>query len=66
MARSLYTTLEGPKGKAEVYQATDETGPGSEEYVVVFNGREQRFGAEGEAMVVAMDLVGTPDPSLAH
>ena len=65
MSESLYTTIEGPKGTAEVYQMAPDASPWTVQWEVRFQGRRQACGAEGEAVLVAMELVGTPDESLA-
>ena len=66
----LYTTIEGPNGKVEVYEVTQEqekdslqTGMGSARmsdtlYEVRFGDERQSFWQEGEAVTVASELAG--------
>ena len=73
MAESLYTTIEGPKGKADVFEVTQDvekdaqtssagsSRPWDVKYEVRFGGQAQAFWAEGEAVTVAKQLTGVPD-----
>ena len=73
MAESLYTTVEGPKGRADVFEVTQEfekdplvssqgtSRPWDIRYEVRFGSDRQSFWAEGEAVTVAKQLVGVPD-----
>lgn len=59
---TLVTEVQGPKGKAEVFEEP-ETFPGGGQrftYSVVFNGQKQTFKSMGEAYIVAGELSGTP------
>ncbi len=72
MAESLYATMEGPKGKAEVFEVTQESTwvmwnefPARAQtndtmFEVRFEDTKQLFWQEGEAATVAWDLVGMP------
>ncbi len=73
MAESLYTTIEGPKGRADVYEVTQDvqkdalqsnagsSRPWDVRYEVRFGDDRQSFWAEGEAVTVAKGLAGLPD-----
>lgn len=74
MSEYLYTTIEGPKGKADVYEITQDAGskdalqsasgssrPWDVKYEVRFGAHTEAFWAEGEAVTVAKSLVGAPD-----
>ena len=70
MPETLYTALEGPKGKAEIYEVTEIVVGGALPdslhgqrpvdvcYVVQFGGSRQTFLAEGEAVEAAKELIG--------
>ena len=73
MSESLYTTVEGPKGRADVFEVTQEiekdalasaqgtSRPWDIRYEVRFGDQRQSFWAEGEAVTVAKELAGVPD-----
>lgn len=73
MTETLYTTLEGPKGRADVFEVTQDfekdalvsqqgtSRPWDIRYEVRFGGESQSFWAEGEAVTVAKTLAGVPD-----
>jgi hypothetical protein len=73
VSESLYTTIEGPKGRADVYEVTQEiekdaqqsaagsSRPWDIRYEVRFGGERQSFWAEGEAVTVAKEMAGVPD-----
>ena len=55
----LLTTVEGPKGTAEIFEITlPTTGVIEVEYKVVFEGYETGFPSMGEAHIKANELVG--------
>ena len=56
-SRTLLTTVEGPKGTAELYESTD--GSPQPSYEVVCGGQTQTFKSMGEAYITAGELVGT-------
>ena len=60
MEKEHYFTVEGPKGKAEIYEIVPDNERGSYEpsYEVEYAGRTQAFGSEGEAVTAAQELVG--------
>jgi hypothetical protein len=67
VARELYLTVEGPRGKAEVFETVDDH-PGSDgrlvwepRYEIVFRGETTQYGSEGEAITVAHQVTGAPD-----
>jgi hypothetical protein len=62
METSLVTTVEGPKGKAEIYEVVQPVESGGQrfEYEVRYNGETQTCKALGEAYIVAGELAGTP------
>jgi hypothetical protein len=62
--RTLLRTVEGPKGKAEIYevlQANSDITVGGEvvNYEVLFSGEVHPARALGEASIVAEELAGT-------
>ena len=73
MAEALYTTIEGPKGRADVYEVTQQiekdtlqsnagsSRPWDIRYEVRFGSERQSFWAEGEAVTVAKEMAGVPD-----
>ena len=61
MAESLYKTVEGPQGKAEVYEVISES-PWQIAYEVRFKGQRQAYGTEGEAVIQALSACGSKDP----
>jgi len=67
VAESLYASVEGPKGIAQIYEViTDqEAVAGSVRqdnvwYEVRFQGQNQKFWQEGEAAATAHELAGLP------
>ena len=54
------TTIEGPNGKAELFEVADDGTTVSTEYVVEFNGKNYNFATMGEAYIEAGSLAGTP------
>jgi hypothetical protein len=57
----LITTVDGPKGSAEIYEITL-PGPTIEvEYAVVFGGQRTGFPSLGEAHILANQLAGLSD-----
>ena len=54
---SLVTVVEGPKGKAEVYEVKQPDG--SAAYELRFNGVTEIFRAMGEAYLMAGEKTGT-------
>ena len=67
MSRELYFTIEGPRGKAEIFELVSEAANGADadhswepEYEVHFEGNSQTFASEGEAITAAQQLVGAP------
>ena len=73
MSEYLYTTVEGPKGKADVFEITQDASkdalqsdsgssrPWDVKYEVRFGSHKEAYWAEGEAVTVAKSLVGAPD-----
>ena len=62
MAESLVTTVEGPKGKADIFEIPKPMPSGGQqfEYEVRFQGQIQACKALGEAYIIAGELSGTP------
>ncbi|GEM_PF-5701581 len=63
MRREHYFTVEGPKGKVEIYEVTDDS-PASQQafepnYEIEYDGKAERYVSEGEAITVAQQLVGS-------
>lgn len=62
MAESLYATVEGPKGTAEIYEVNESEGssvrPDNTWYEVRFKGNREKFWQEGEAAATAYELAG--------
>ena len=58
--KSALTTVEGPNGKAELYEVEEGATTVSTEYVVEFKGKEYKFATMGEAYIEAGNLAGTP------
>jgi hypothetical protein len=55
----LVHTIEGPKGKAEVFEVQNDTGNNVvTEYEVTFGQQQERVPALGHAVIVAEELVG--------
>ena len=63
MDELLITTVDGPRGSADVYEVTlpSATGIIEVEYTVVFNTQRLAFPSLGEAHIAANELVGTED-----
>ncbi len=57
---TLLTAVEGPKGKAEIFEVVQQAESGGQrfEYEVRYNGDTQTCKALGEAYVVAGELAG--------
>jgi len=67
VGRELYLTVEGPKGKAEVFEVVDDQ-PDSDgrvvwepRYEVAFASSATQYSSEGEAITVAHQVTGAPD-----
>ncbi len=61
MAESLYASVEGPRGTAEVYEISEDSDSARADtvrYEVRFGSEKLSFWQEGEAMVTANELVG--------
>ena len=56
-SRTLLNTVDGPKGKAELYEVMD--GGPQPVYEVVCGGTKQSFKSMGEAYITAGELAGT-------
>ena len=56
-SRTLLNTVEGPKGKAELFEVVD--GGPQPVYEVVCGGTTQSFKSMGEAYITCGELVGT-------
>ena len=56
-SRTLLTTVEGPKGKADLFEVVD-SGP-QPSYEVTCGSTTQIFKSMGEAYITAGELVGT-------
>ena len=74
MGETLYTSVEGPKGTADIFEVTQEiesdrlrnesmgsSRPWDVKYEVRFGSEVQAFWAEGEAVTVAKQLTGVSD-----
>jgi hypothetical protein len=61
MADTLVTTIEGPKGKAELYEVERHAPNGAieVEYEVRVGDRVEKFAALGAAYIVAGEMTGT-------
>ena len=63
--RTLLRTIEGPKGKADIYEilqassSVDTVGGEVVDYEVIFNNETHKARALGEASIVAEELAGT-------
>jgi hypothetical protein len=57
--KSVLTTVEGPNGKADLYEVEGGAAHLEIEYVVAFNGKEYKFATMGEAYIEAGALAGT-------
>lgn len=58
--KSVLTTVEGPNGKADLYEVEEGTSHVETVYVVEFNGETHRFATMGEAYIEAGVLAGSP------
>lgn len=58
-SRTLVHTVEGPKGKATLYEVIS-TGQAQPKYEVEFGGATSSFNNMGEAYIEAGNLSGTP------
>ena len=62
MTREHYFTIEGPKGRVEVFEVVEAaSSPGSSfdpVYEVVGQGQTTQYSSEGEAITVAQELAG--------
>ena len=58
-SRTLLHTVEGPKGKAELYEVIS-SGQSQPQYEVDFGGSTISFKSMGEAYIEAGSLSGTP------
>ena len=64
MAETLYASVEGPNGTAEIYEMTPDADAGTSVrpdnvwYEVRFKGDKQTFWQEGEAAATAHELAG--------
>lgn len=65
MAKELYFSVEGPKGKADIFEIVSEARDGTDtehtwepEYEVQFQGRAETFASEGGAITAAQEWVG--------
>ncbi len=65
LSKELYFTVEGPKGKAEIFEIVPEEANGADtehswapEYQVIFEGASNVYTSEGEAITAAQELVG--------
>jgi len=56
-SRTLLTTVEGPKGKADLFEVVGSDPQPS--YEVISGGTTQSFKSMGEAYITAGELVGT-------
>ena len=56
-SRTLLTTVEGPKGKDDLFEVVD-SGP-QPSYEVICGSATQSFKSMGEAYITAGELVGT-------
>lgn len=66
MGKELYLSVEGPKGKADIFEVTEPPQPGQPpvwepKYEVHFGGNATTHNSEGEALTVAQQLSGAPD-----
>ena len=58
---TVFATVEGPKGTAEIVEVVDEAaGPLSPEYQVRFKGKSTAYKTLGEAYIEAGEAVGNP------
>ena len=60
MAGTLLTALDGPKGKAEIFEVVETVSSGGQrfEYEVHNQGQVQRFLTLGEAYITAKEAAG--------
>ncbi len=57
--KSSLTVVEGPNGKAELFEVTEEGSTVSTEYMVEFKGKSTTYLTMGEAYIEAGELAGT-------
>ena len=62
MSEELVSSVEGPKGKADIYEIAKQVSGGGQqvEYEIRFQGTVQVCKALGEAYITAGELSGTP------
>ena len=58
--KTLITTIEGPKGKAELFEVADDSTSMAVQYAVDFDGQSHEYLTMGEADIEAGELAGTP------
>ncbi len=60
MADELVTTIDGPKGKAEIYEVSTAEASGGQRfsYVVKFGGEKIEIPSLGEAYITAGEMAG--------
>lgn len=60
MTESVVTSLEGPKGKAEIFEIVQPVAGGGQrfEYEVHSGGQQQRVLTLGEAYIIAKEIAG--------
>ncbi len=59
--KTLITSIEGPKGKADLFELAEEGSPSiAVEYGVEFKGNLTKFMTLGEAYIEAGQAAGTP------
>ena len=58
--KTTITTIEGPNGKAELYELAEEGAAVATEYVVEFKGQTTKYLTMGEAYIEAGEKAGTP------
>ncbi len=58
-SKSSLTVIEGPNGKAELFEVTEEGTTVSTEYVVEFKGESHKYLTMGEAYIEAGEFAGT-------
>ena len=59
-SKASLTVIDGPNGKAELFEVTDEGTSVATEYVVEFKGDSKKFLTMGEAYIEAGELAGSP------
>lgn len=65
MAKELYYTVEGPRGRAEIFELVSEATAGTDQahtwgpqYQVQFGEKTETYPSEGEAITAAQEMVG--------